>query len=445
MLDRFYSEKDTAKTIRILVYPNITWQKDLEKDSYVQVLKNMIRETQGHNFFWHIISPEYIDGLTFDNTEQIFASLPSYPPAMRSHFDVMHMKELLNHSRDFDIIMSHLPEHTHQLVNTMYNLTHHTPKVMGYAHWFDFNHIVAWMKGSFNQNMLGLLEYEKCYINTQCQKDMVLKQSEEVFRTETTEKLDMILQVQHLGVKEEDIVEPDTNPEKIIVFNHRCEAYKHFDEFVNLTDKLYQQRQDFKVWIPLYEGDVPREYMTNEKFDKKGYYNKLRTCLVGFAPQQKYGGWSVAATDGLMNGCPYIFYDGEYYHELQDNAEFFTTDSEALDLLNKYLDDGNHRNQQSIIAQQSLRDNLLYSKEMDKMVKDIHDIVNSTHKMSDSDKLNEMIDVIQQHGSITKKELHSIMGWGRGIKWTPYRRALMEHPNIFDTNTSESTYIWRET
>lgn len=444
MLDKFYSDKDVAKTIRILVYPNITWQKDLEKDSYVQVLKNMIRETQGENFFWHIISPEFIDGLNFDNTEQIFASLPTYPPAMRSHFDVQHIKTLLSHDRDFDIVMSHLPEHTHQLVNTMYNLTHHTPKVMGYAHWFDFDHIVAWYKGAFNQNMLGLMEYENCYINTYEQKRMVLEQARQNFNFQAVHKLDEILRVQHLGVKEEDIVEPNEKPEKIIVFNHRCEAYKHFWQFVGTMDLLWKKRQDFKVWIPLFEGDVPREYMTNEKFDKKGYYNKLRDCCVGFAPQQKYGGWSVAATDGLMNGCPYIFYDGEYYHELQDNADFFTTTDESIALLEKYLDDVDYRNEKSRTAQQWLRDNLLYKDEMTKMVDNIKEIVDGTHRMEESEKYLEMVDIIKDHGEITKRELYQMMGWGRGIKWTPYRRALMLHPNIFDSTTSESTYIWRE-
>ena len=55
-----------------------------------------------------------------------------------------------------------------------------------------------------------------------------------------------------------------------------------------------------------------------------------------------------------------------------------------------------------------------------------------------------MVNIIKDHGEITKRELYQMMGWGRGIKWTPYRRALMEHPNIFDTTTSESTYIWKE-
>lgn len=444
MLDKFYTDQPVDKTIRVLVYPNITWQKDLEKDSYVQVLKNMIRETQGTNIFWHIISPEHINGLTFENTEQLIMPIPTYPPTMRSHFDVEFVRTLLNQNKDFDIIMSHLPEHTHQLVSTMYNLTHHKPKVMGYSHWFDFDHIVTWPKGSFNLNMLGLLEYENCYINTHEQKRMVLEQAKNTFNEETVKKLDEILVVQHLGVKREEIVEPNTSPEKIIVFNHRCEAYKHFDEFVELMDKLYAQRQDFSVWIPLYQGKPPRDYMTNEKFDKRGYYNKLRDCLVGFAPKQKYGGWSVAATDGLMNGCPYIFYDGPYYHELQGDAEFFTTDDEALALLNKHLDDVNHRNERSKIGQEWLRNNLLYSTEMNKMLENIGNIIDSTRKMSDTEMLNKMFDIIKEHGSITKRELIHIMGWGRGIGWTPYRRALMEHPNIYDSTTSEATYFWRE-
>ena len=33
-----------AKTIRILVYPNITYAKDLTKDSYVVYLTNAIRQ-----------------------------------------------------------------------------------------------------------------------------------------------------------------------------------------------------------------------------------------------------------------------------------------------------------------------------------------------------------------------------------------------------------------
>ena len=70
--------------------------------------------------------------------------------------------------------------------------------------------------------MTGLLQYDKCYLNTLHQKELVLKQAKETFNDATIKKLDEILSVQHLGVNEKDII-PSYNPdpEKIIVFNHR--------------------------------------------------------------------------------------------------------------------------------------------------------------------------------------------------------------------------------
>jgi len=437
-------EVSLDKTIRVLVYPNITFAKDLEKDSYVQVMKNMIRELQDKPIFWTILSPEHIDGLDFPNTEQLMWELPTYPPAMRSHFDVTKFKKLMGHDRDFDLVMSHLPEHTHQLVNTLYNLTHHTPKVIGYAHWFDFEHVCVWAKDSFKQNICGLLEMEKCYINTQTQKNMVLEQARDHFNLQTIHQLDEILTVQYLGVMEEDIVrDMAVNIDNTIVFNHRPDSYKHYKEFIQLMDLLWEERQDFKVWVPLLDGKLDRPYLTNEKFDKEGYYDKLKECCVGFSPKQKYGGWSVATTDGMMNGCPYIMYDGEYYHELFDGADFFTTDQEALDLLNIYLDEPEHRMKKSYDAINHLRLNLLYKDNMEQMYKDFIEIIEST-KPTLSDKTNELIEVIKQKGSITKKELfNEHCGWGRGIKFTPYRRGLLEHPNIFDVMDKMPTYNWK--
>ena len=65
-----------------------------------------------------------------------------------------------------------------------------------------------------------------------------------------------------------------------------------------------------------------REYITVEKGDKDFYYKKLQECRVGFSPKQTYGGWSVATTDGMMNGVPYIMYGDLYYEELNEDADF---------------------------------------------------------------------------------------------------------------------------
>ena len=41
-LENYDEQVKSTKTVRILVYPNITFGKDLEKDSYIQVIKKQI-------------------------------------------------------------------------------------------------------------------------------------------------------------------------------------------------------------------------------------------------------------------------------------------------------------------------------------------------------------------------------------------------------------------
>jgi len=434
-----------TKTVRVLVYPNITFQKDLEKDSYIQVIKKQIKLlNEIRNDLWfYLILPCPVPSLQFDNVTQWFIDFETYPPTMRSQFRVDVIRKMLNNTVDFDLIMSHLPEHTHQLVNTMYNVTHHIPPIFGYSHWADLKQVVAWPKDSFLQNITGLLEYDRCYLNTQYQKELILNQSKETFNDKTIERLDDILTVQHLGVDVDDIVEDiNENPEKIIVFNHRPDTYKHFKQFIALTDKLWETRKDFKVWVPLL--DKPnREYVITDKGDKNFYYNKLKTCCVGFSPKQTYGGWSVATTDGMMNGVPYIMYNDTYYKELNSSADFFTTDEEALTLLNSYLDT-EVRNIQAQKSVDYLRKNLIYIDKMMEMSTYMDSLLSKQKVMGDSDKLKDIINFIRDNKSVTKKELIEWVGWGRGIKWTPYRRALMKHPNIFDVVDSEPKYVWKD-
>ena len=307
--------------------------------------------------------------------------------------------------------------------------------------------VVAWPKDSFLQNITGLLEYDRCYLNTEYQKSLILNQAKETFNDKTIQRLDKILTVQHLGVDKDDIIDNiNTTPEKIIAFNHRPDTYKHFKEFISVTDKLWEMRKDFKVWVPLL--DKPnREYVTTMKglgsSGKEFYYKQLQKCCVGFSPKQTYGGWSVATTDGMMNGVPYVMYNDTYYKELNPNADFFTTDEEALTLLNSYLDT-EVRNIQAQKSLDYLRNNLIYKNKIVEMNDYMNELLSKQKVMGDSDKLNEIIGWIKNNKSITKQNIMNNLNWGRGIKWTPYRRALMEHPNVYDINDNKPSYVWSE-
>ena len=439
-------EEIHQKTVRVLVYPNITFQEDLEKDSYIQVIKNQIKLLNDirSDLWFYLILPCPVPSLDFDNVTQWYMDFETYPQTMRSNFRVDVVRKMLNNSLDFDIVMSHLPEHTHQLTNTLYNVTHHMPPVMGYCHWWDFKNTVSWPKDSFLQNITGLLEYDRCYLNTQHQKDLVLEQAGETFNTKTITRLDEILTVQHLGVNAKDIIDNiNETPEKIIVFNHRPDTYKHFKQFIAVCDKLWELRQDFKVWVPLL--DKPnRDYVITTKGDKEWYYKELQKCYMGFSPKQSYGGWSVSTTDGMMNGVPYIMYDAGYYHELNPKGEFFKDDHEALMLMNTYLDDPQFRNEEATKALDCIYGSLIYKDKMIEMSKYIDDLLSRQKVMGDSDKFKEIVEFIKTNKEVRKIDLMDWLCWGRGIKWTPYRRALMNHPNIYDVNGSNPIYCWKD-
>ena len=75
-------EVKLQKTVRVLVYPNITFQADLEKDSYIQVIKkqitllNEIRD----DLWFYLILPCDVESLNFSNVTQYIIPVPTYPP-----------------------------------------------------------------------------------------------------------------------------------------------------------------------------------------------------------------------------------------------------------------------------------------------------------------------------------------------------------------------------
>ena len=95
-----------AKTIRILVYPNITYAKDLTKDSYVVYLTNAIRQLNclRDDLFFYILTPEHLSVLEFPNTQQLVMPLPTHAPVMRVHFNVTAIQKLLTKFVDIDLV-----------------------------------------------------------------------------------------------------------------------------------------------------------------------------------------------------------------------------------------------------------------------------------------------------------------------------------------------------
>jgi hypothetical protein len=290
---------------RMLIYGNYTDIENLERDSFVQVLKPTLEYLDAHyKIHYTLLTPSTIKSLNKPNVKQVIYKLPTYPNLMRTHFDAMAFLDAIDwRSNDYDIIYSHLPEHTSQIANVIHNSTHLMPKIIGYCHWFEVAENAPYAKTMFLNNILGVLEMEECGVNSKWLKNFVLAEAEEHFSKDVIDKLDRIIQPHYLGV--DRVEEHGDTIEKSVIFNHRANGYTGWNWFVEAMDELWQKRQDFTVYTTYAKIDRPWNKQINEP-TREGYISHMKRMQFGVSCFEGYSAWSISTTDGLSVNVPYL-------------------------------------------------------------------------------------------------------------------------------------------
>jgi glycosyltransferase involved in cell wall biosynthesis len=345
---QFWDSIDYNKARKVLVIPNITNSSNIEKDSFIDVIYNHIKGLEKYgDYFWHVLIPtgNVTKKLNLPNVKQHQIDIPGDMMNQRS-FPSDKLISLLR-DIDYDVIYSHLPDWVQV---GRYRKSVDT-KIIGYTHWWEMKSSNGidrregkpkWL--GLPVELLGVSQMDVCYLNTQDQKNRVLEEAKEWFNDEFVLKLDSILKVWNLGVNLDKIVDtPSKEKENIIVFNHRAAAYKGYPKFLELMKEYRTQRQDFKVWIPQLNGSPTESWIDNTKVPKHEYYERLQRCKVGIQMRQSNYGWSVAATDCLMNGTPMIYQESLCYREIEPNGLFFTQKTDLFKMLDEILDNDKYR------------------------------------------------------------------------------------------------------
>ena len=221
-----------------------------------------------------------------------------------------------------------------------------------------------------------------------------------------------------------------TTDKKIIVFNHRPHKYKNYDWFLKQMDRLWEHRQDFEVWVPLTDT-VTKPYMTNDKYDRFGYFSKLSSCYLGVSCEQRYGGWAISATDGMSVGVPYLFSDDDYYHELADDAGiYYKDDNQFSAAINYLLDNDNLYTEYNKKSLQRFEES-----KWENAINQFNDLFEEAIRnlpilKDETDSYKKILEYIRRKGGATKKEILDHMGWGVRIGFNGYRNRLRNEKTI---------------
>ena len=142
---------------QVLVVPNITYQKDIDKDSFVKFFSDLVRELNKirDDLIWHVPLTAYSRLLNIPNVVQYTnLRLPTYPNSMRGYFDHNAWLKIVDWKhKDFDFVFSQLPEWTVNISNFLSNATHFGRlPIIGYCHWTETKEFAKYARTYLSYN-----------------------------------------------------------------------------------------------------------------------------------------------------------------------------------------------------------------------------------------------------------------------------------------------------
>ena len=356
--------------MRVLVIPNYTnfgQVKDINRDSFLLVFKSFLDNTKiGKEWEWILPypgggmhnTPGIINVWEYPNVTMLkMDPLDCFPAKMRVDYPHKFFEKTIEkYEGKFNLIWSHLPEWTNSFkISRIYNKNQ---PIIGYCHWSEIPENGARTDNSFWTNLRGILQMQVCGVNSNYQKGVILKNAAKDFQPHIVEKLDKIIQPWYLGC---DSATPSGEyDDKTIVFNHREGVYTGSEWFFETMDKLWEERQDFKVYTSLKDMGKPyTKYIGHS--DRGVYLNQLAKAHFGVGTFQGYSAWSMSATDGLSRGVPYLLPNDFCYSEMvgDDYPLLYNGKDEFKEMVVKLLDGDIKRPDVTHIAESLLWENQL--------------------------------------------------------------------------------------
>ena len=442
-IEPFIDDKTEEYDYKILIYGNYTYRKNLEADSLVEVLRHVIPfMSKQQKIHFTIPIPEYVESLNFPNVEQIIYKQPTYINTMRQHFNATEFMKVVDwRHNDWDIVYTHLPEHSLQIANCFHNATNIEPKIIGYSHWFEVPENAPYGDGmpdyrvnpsnnpvrSIDLSVAGLLVQQECGVNSDWLKQLTIKEASKHYNQEVLDDLQKIIQPHYLGVDRINIRKE--YKDKTVIFNHRGAGYTGWAWFCEAMDEIWSERQDFKVYTTMASPSPSREW--HEKVNLAGrdeYMDFLSTMKFGVGTFEDYSAWSISTTDGFSVGVPYLLPNklcypemvavaDEPYPYLYDGREDFKKKfKEMLDNPIEY-------------DTENVAKHMVWEERISKWFNNWENVFD-LKPMGDTEGLQKCVDFIKKKGVTTKHEMITEFGWGYRVKFNNYRNALREMDEI---------------
>jgi len=427
---------------RILLYEGAVSTQKLNACSSMILFKNFIHySNKKRNWQYHFFYPKnskHQHTVPFKelNKPNIHNYTHQAPGSWyRWHFNANSIKSQINmFDNDFDCVFTNDVEtapHFNELFNRRW---HFDIPILAYWDWVELPENGGNLN-NFIVQCASVLITTKTGVNSQWQKDIIMKYAKNYFNDNIMKILDKKIQPLYIGIETEEIDSyPFTGYESLyetddytfkILWNHRISPQTGFNKFISKMDKIYKKHKNIQVIVtnPINKGTVKkRPYIVELRdLNRAKYFSVIRSCDLGVAYFQNYSAWSMSITDVI--GCnipvlvpndfafremlewnyPYLFKD-DFEERLVSIIENYPKEY----FMKKYIDKHDWNNR------------------IDDWISFVETSFNTDEKSTSNNK--KILDIVKKYGRIQKRDLvQKELGFGYIIKWTPFRNYLMNN------------------
>lgn len=430
--------------VGILVYPNCTYGRNLEADSFVCDLRSILPRLAElcPDLRFTLLLPGRVASLELPNVAaQIEWPLPTYPNTMRTHFDAKRFLEAVDwKNRSWDLVWSHLPEHTLQMKNVLYNATDERPPIIGYSHWCEIPELNSFAVDMFPAWIAGVCEMEFCGVTTNVMKETILRNAVKRGYAGLVPRLQKIIHPQYLGVEAPPAVAPQTPEPGLLIWNHRPHSYTGWPSVLGALDELWKKRQDFRVMCTLEDGQVAgKPYgapsglpSAKDPGYRRAYFELLGRAWAGLPRLVSHWTWPVAIADGMTAGMPYVVPRDYYVPEVFPEDYLWAYDGsgqragdELTDALDAALSAPVEERTCAVEASRTAAQATSWDVRIERFAAMFDWALTRGQRIGPRSKRYDEVKAAALLGQ-TKREIKQTLGWGVGIPWTPYANRLRD-------------------
>lgn len=431
--------------MNILLYEGAVETHRLDATSSMILFKNYIHYSNKHqhnnyHFYYPLNSrnqPENpFPSLNLPNVYHYHHKMPG--TWYRWHFDTNAIKKQIKmYDTDFDLIFTNDIETVPHLQELFNRRWHFSIPIYAYWDWVEIPESGGNLD-NFIIQLSSVLSTAKTGVNSEWQKQIILKYARHFFNDNTIKQLDQKIQPLYIGIETDEInsyLTPKTpHSSTRLLWNHRISPQTGFHQCLKQLDEISKIHDITLVITNPNNKPIPSRPYIQEypSLSRPDYFRLINSCDIALSFFKSYSAWSMSITDAIACHLPVLAPDKYCFPEMFPSSYPYLFSSPS-DFKSKLI---------SLITNppsNELIQSIHHHHDWNNRIQSWIDFLEPSNSTLNTAKSQQILSMIKQNKTISKRQLLNDINFGGMIKWTPYRNFLLSN-NITEPYSKTTTY-----